>query len=386
MAKLEISKIERRQVAGDVDRLQAQFSNETFFYEFPTAKMREDAIGDVLLLSTLAVAMLRASSLVIPDEYAISSSLHENLDRIQRILHLWNSEFKKVEVEAAIRTESISAGEGVGLFYAGGIDSSFELLTSRELVDELVCVYGFDFQTSSDEVEESLSRLGAVARHYGKRFAPVSTNHSIFLRRSGVSRLLGHGMTLAAIGLSLGLRECHIASSYTVYELQPWGSHPLLDPLFSNDVTQIIHGDNTIARFEKTKRVSTDPFLLENLRVCWFSHGDNCGRCSKCLRTMAALRMLGTPGPFPKVRSLSDYRKFASSTDVCWVTELVNAAREVGDSDLERQLKRGLRLHDLRVAAKYLIQAIFGRRLQRLINRFRNEREPAKWDQRPDLK
>jgi hypothetical protein len=192
-------------------------------------------------------------------------------------------------------------------------------------------------------------------------------------------------MTLGAIGLLLGLRECHIASTFTVYELQPWGSHPLLDPLFSNDFTKIVHGDNSVTRFEKTRKISTDPIMLENLRVCWYSHADNCGQCSKCLRTMAALRILDVPGPFPNPRRLSDYRKFASSTDVCWVVELVVAAREAGDYELERELKRGLVLHDLKTAAKSLSQALVGRRLHRLINRVKNNRELTRWDERPDL-
>ena len=82
---------------------------------------------------------------------------------------------------------------------------------------------------------------------------------------------------------------------------------------------------------------------------------------------------------------MSEYRKFAATSDVCWVTELIVAARDAGDTELARYLKQGLRLRDLRESLKYLNWALFGRRLQRLWRCFKPVKLPAKWDVRPDL-
>lgn len=379
--KLEVHSVEIRETGGRA-RISARVDNEQFWYELPQGRLTETAIGDALLLSTLPVAMFQGRTLSLPADAPVSNTLLVNVAQIQRIVHLWNARFRVVAIDASQR--EAAEGNGHALFFAGGVDSAYELLRHAQDIDTLICVHGFDFTMSEAETKESEARLGAVAAHYGKKLEIVTTDHSSFLARCGVSRLLGHGMTLGAIGSLMGYENCRIASSYTMYELGPWGSHPLLDPLFSNGGTTFIHGDNATPRFEKTAVIAEDNFLLNNLRVCWESHSENCGECSKCLRTMAALEILNKSGPFPPLKSSRAYRQCAAGTDVCWTTELVSAAEAAGKVDLALQLKQGLRLHDLKLAAKYLIQGVTGKRPGRFFRRDSTP-EPEKWNVRPDL-
>lgn len=367
-------------------RLQADYLGQKFWYELPSDTLRMDVIGDALLLSVLTVAMRRGGQcLKIPHEFPISPALYDNLPKIQRTIQIWNPDFRILDIDATIRDRSPADGARVGLFFAGGVDSFYELASFPDLIDDLICIYGFDFHASAIDKADSRQRLGAVAQHFGKSFVAVTTNHSQFLQSLEISRLLGHGMTMAATGLLMGMAECRIASTFTVYGLEPWGSHPLLDPLFTNGATRFVHGDTTITRFAKTRKIAENPTLLEHLRVCWNSHTENCGHCSKCIRTIAALRIAGKSGPFPAIKKIGQYRKFAASTDPCWVTELVAAARDAGDQELERMLCQGLRLHDLKEGLKRLNMGLFGYRLQHLTRRFKQIKTPEKWNTRPDL-
>jgi hypothetical protein len=89
--------------------------------------------------------------------------------------------------------------------------------------------------------------------------------------------------------------HCLIASSYAYAQLHPWGSHPLLDPLWSTEAVEFTHDGCEAMRSEKVKAIARSGLALSTLRVCWANEqGEyNCGRCEKCLRTMLALHVAG---------------------------------------------------------------------------------------------
>jgi 7-cyano-7-deazaguanine synthase in queuosine biosynthesis len=70
----------------------------------------------------------------------------------------------------------------------------------------------------------------------------------------------------------------------------PDGSNFITDPLWSSGYTQIIHDGADSRRNDKIKFIAENSNALSILRVCWQDKGYNCGQCSKCLRTMVALR------------------------------------------------------------------------------------------------
>ena len=114
-------------------------------------------------------------------------------------------------------------------------------------------------------------------------------------------------MALASIALALseGLREVKIASTYDWDHHFPWGSHPQLDPLWSNGKVVLTHDGCEATRLDKTHLVSRHPIALETFRVC-FENPDslhNCGKCKKCLKTMDELQRWGALercGSFPQ--------------------------------------------------------------------------------------
>lgn len=106
-----------------------------------------------------------------------------------------------------------------------------------------------------------------------------------------------HGAALASVALAAAslFRKVYIPSSYSYAELFLWGSHPLLDPLWSTEATTLVHDGCEAGRLEKIMRISAHDAARQHLRVCWENVAQqyNCGTCEKCLRTMIGLRIAG---------------------------------------------------------------------------------------------
>src|SRR5205085_6312252 len=85
-----------------------------------------------------------------------------------------------------------------------------------------------------------------------------------------------------------------VASTFPMYRLHPWGSHPMLDPLWSTERTTIVHDADAVSRAEKFAFLAERPRALANLKVCFEADSEyNCGVCEKCMLTMVGLRAAG---------------------------------------------------------------------------------------------
>lgn len=100
------------------------------------------------------------------------------------------------------------------------------------------------------------------------------------------------GPSLALAGL---VRSVGVASTYVAGNLNAYGSHEALDPLWSSAAVTIEH--RTDVPGDRTARAAVvlrDRWAVRWLQVCW-EHPEegNCGRCRKCLRTMGELWVAG---------------------------------------------------------------------------------------------
>jgi 7-cyano-7-deazaguanine synthase in queuosine biosynthesis len=382
-----IEDIQIKQINGDRIELSAMCDGHSLHYRLPASRFCRQAVGDAVVLSTLAPAMRAGSTIRLPDGIAVSSRLAANLDGIQRVYMSWNDRLKKVRLESTLY-EPVPApvDAGVALFYAGGVDSSYSLISHLDEVDALIIAFGFDHTMSDVEIANSLDRNGRFARRFGKELVAVETNHSRFVRDLGVSRTFIFGATLASSAVLLGLRRCYIASSHSAANVMPDGSNPVLDHRFSNGVTEIIHDDVSVTRLDKTWGVARRKDILENLRVCWELPNENCGVCPKCVRTMTALRLCGATGPFPPLDDVRRISAMAAHSEVEYVVSMIMAAHAKGERAIERELRKGLRGHDWNEALRYFDQALLGGRLRQLRRRYRDaEADLVKIELRPDL-
>jgi hypothetical protein len=131
---------------------------------------------------------------------------------------------------------------------------------------------------------------------YGKGLVEVTTNVRPWLD-THIPWALGHGSMMAAVGhlLSRDFSRIYIPSSHSYADLFPWGSHPLVDPLWSSERVEFAHDGCEATRIEKADLIARSDSALRTLRVCWRNRRGayNCGMCEKCVRTMLNLAAAG---------------------------------------------------------------------------------------------
>jgi hypothetical protein len=251
---------------------------------------------EAFLAAALLPAMALGGELCLPR--TASPRLLDALPTIQDIYHAWNSDWHRSELRvrraaAAPQPE----GEGVACFFSGGVDSFYTLLKRREEITHLVFVHGFDIRLEDHALRRRVSAaIQAVSTVFQKSLIEVETNVRDFADR-WVPWDFYHGAALASVALLLShhVRRIYIAASHSYRHLIPNGSHPLLDPLWSTEAVQVLHDGCEATRLDKVARIAQSDVALNTLRVCWENPEGayNCGRCRKCLTTMANLLLVG---------------------------------------------------------------------------------------------
>lgn len=299
----------RGRVESDIDPDDAQwFAPFDLWYRFPLwcEPYLSPLNGDPFLAALLLTAMRIGERLVIAAP--VSARLIEALPDLQAIYACFDSHNARVAVEVTARdATSPTDGDnaGVGLFFSLGVDSFHSLLKNQrdhpddaKSVSHLISAHGFD--VAFDGWDETfppalLANFQRVAHERGKTLIPVATNVRRVTERLAPWTLV-HGGAMASIALALGggLRRALIAASTTYDKLYPWGSHPVLDPLWSTEQLTVVHDGCEVNTIDKTGIIAGSDLVLETLRPCaGYGPGYNCGQCLKCLRTMLDLLQFG---------------------------------------------------------------------------------------------
>jgi len=186
----------------------------------------------------------------------------------------------------------------VGAFFTGGVDSFYTFLKHKDEIDCLVYVHGYDMGLDKKLLLEQVSRkIREIANSFNKTVIEVKTDLRQFSNQF-VSWGFYHGAALATVGhlLKHRVEKIYIPSSYTYDRLFLWGSHPLLDPLWSSNSIKFVHDGCEATRVDKTFHISNHDIALNSLRVCFknIRGAYNCGRCEKCIRTMLNLKAIGS--------------------------------------------------------------------------------------------
>jgi hypothetical protein len=260
--------------------------------------------GDARLLASreaaLALALLPAmrSSRRLCVEGRVNRRLLSGIDTIQAIYRAWDRTLRPVEIAGVEASDAAPEGRRVGSFFSGGVDSFYTLLKHRDEITDLILVHGFDIGLDEADLRAKTSEaIREIAAELGKRVVEVETDLRSFLDPYAHWGRLGHGPALASVGMTLSAhyRRIYIPGAYGYADLFPWGTHPLLDPLWSTDALEFVHDGTEATRVEKIARVAQCDVALRHLRVCYRNPGGayNCGVCEKCLRTMIGLELAG---------------------------------------------------------------------------------------------
>ena len=260
--------------------------------------------GDPFLAALLVPAMRLKEPLLIPAP--VSPQLLAALPRIQDVYAAFSPLYTRVPIEAMTRERPRASDVGgVGLFFSLGVDSFYSLLKNQRdhphdtnTITHLISAHGFDVPFTEWDTTfpaDFLANLRRVSAETGKALIPVVSN---VRREAGklAPWTMTHGGAMVSIPLALGnlLRRVTIAASTTYDRLYPWGTHPVLDPLWATERIAFVHDGCEINSIDKTAAVAQSPLVRATLRVCpGHGPGYNCGQCLKCLRTMIDLQLAG---------------------------------------------------------------------------------------------
>ena len=201
---------------------------------------------------------------------------------------------------------------------------------------------GFDMGDDDSAWNRRIEHQAAFAESSGKQLIPVDTNARDWTEKKEIGWSFAHGLLISSAGGNLGMKRLYVASSHTYDHLLPWGSHPLTDPMWSTESTQVVHHGSGTSRSQKTKTILESPSVAENLQVCWENIDKNCGECSKCIRTMAAVFLLnGDVKSLPKFQ-MSQLKKLQPTSDSLKTTviDLLLLADETGNIEFYKKLKK----------------------------------------------
>jgi len=368
-------RVERSPAGSDRVRLcadvkYARGDSEEYWYDLPESRAEElSCTGNPWLACLLPLAATLGEPLVV--SLPVDAALKSNATRLMAIWKAWYPELLDVPVNSDVETlRAESRRDRVGAFFSGGVDSFFTVLRDRQTaapaerrpISDLITVWGFDIALDRPDAFARLrDRYRGIADHLGLELIDVATN----LRRTRWSDAkwgyLAHGAGLASIALALENRfeAVYIAGSGGYRKLLPWGSHLVTDPLFSTRDTAIVHDAVAYLRTEKIEVLARSALALESLRVCWESLTDeNCGRCTKCLRTMLALDLFGVldecrtlPHP-PDMIDRASRMDCSSFADFREVQDLRRLAKARGRMDALLAMDRCVRRSRLRRAVR----------------------------------
>ncbi len=358
-------------------RLRADVDGHEVWFDFrgaPSLQARAEPFVATALLP--AIAHGRA---IVVNGAPISPVLLKSLHKLRRVINLWNPESHRIAIHAD--TQAPTTNEGfVTSSFSGGIDSFCTFINHADKITHLVFLNGFDFR-ADDPWDEAQAHFAATADKLGRPTITGDNNASSYLEMHGIGMPYAHGSLLSGVISYLAPEVGYVASSFTHRELKPWGSHPLLDVLWSTEATRIIHDALEIRRSEKTAIVARAG-LLDLVQVCWTSKVGNCGRCTKCIRTMLTLDLLGLDrGPFPDNDPFDHVEKLTPATthNASYIWDLWKLACETGNDKAALRLGKILSRFRLKRATRNFFKELIGQRLTRRMKAMKGE----EWLARP---
>jgi hypothetical protein len=274
--------------------------------------------ADPFVIAMLHLAMREGADVEVTGA-PVDATLLRRLREFQRIWEVW---FGYTPV--AIRAEADDAPPGpreAVVAFSGGADSAFSAWWHRQgdagddpPVRAAMMLRGIDIPLDDpDGFDRAAARARRMTDHLGIELVPVATNAWSFPVRIG--HYTGTGVSAALHVLGGGYGTGLVPSTAAYRDLVvPLNSSPVSDWLLGGTGFAIQHDAARYNRFEKLEALAGWPEALASLRVCLEDprHDRNCGRCHKCLMTLAAFRILGVDAPcFDSVPSADDLADWA---------------------------------------------------------------------------
>jgi polysaccharide pyruvyl transferase WcaK-like protein len=286
----------------------------------------------------LLPAMQRRDDVVI--DGPVSPRLVRGAREAVELYAAWAPELRPAAIEVAEERVPDDDASDVACFYSRGVDSTYSAAVPRSHpgpLDRLLFIDGFDPNLGEGTMAEEIRSATATAARLDLPLSVVRTNVHDLTRLfvSNWADMVGAALAFVALGAARSGRAVVIPSSDSAATMCPTGTSPALDPLFSTETTEVVHDSVALGRVRKGLWLGRErPDLLPELKVCFsLDSADNCGRCRKCLLTMASLRAVGAlraASRFPSEIDLDAVRTMPIDTVMLRV-EVLELVRELDD-------------------------------------------------------
>ena len=290
--------------------------------------------GDLWLSTMLIVAMRRGEALELADPISDRAA---SIKRVQDIMTTWYpGRMKHVEVHAPpAERDSRSwrkAPERItASCFTGGVDSFHTLTKNSDRIGAILYGFGIDVPLRETEaIDRTNALLEDVAQESGTRLLTARTTIRKFLQPDTRWGTEAHGAALASLAtlFSPVIDRILVPATHSYATGRKWGSHPMLDGLWSTDRLAVEHDGAEAVRARKIELIADDPVAQRHLRVCYMEFATmNCCRCLKCQRTMAVLDAIDRLDRFPTFHEKLDLELLGSQE--LYRDNLVNQVREL---------------------------------------------------------
>ena len=283
---------------------------DTLWYEFPEAYQDWLYMGiETFVLSLHQFAMALGEDIEVDGPF--SQRLEYNLREYQRVYHQWYPHyFKRIHLHHAGYDAPPSTGSKAAALFSGGVDSFYTLfsqLPDREPAPDYQVSVAFKIFFDMPRYDrrafnERIDGLTPALADRGVTLIPVHTNMRRFLVGQSVPErhwFLGKafvgGLTSVGMLLSGQIARLFLASGWKFEHFHPSGTSWLTDSLLVSEWYETIHHGANQTRAEKIRAIADQPEAQQFLSVCLNQPDRNtsCGACSRCLRTMTTLELLG---------------------------------------------------------------------------------------------
>lgn len=262
--------------------------------------------ADIFLSTLIRVARAIGEDIEVRGE--LSPLLLFGMREYLKVHAAWSGNYDIININARnpVPAKRTTQEAAAACNISGGIDSFHTLwsqLPENEPMVELRVKYGIYGIGFSSPVQNKylksthVPRLKEMLNSLGVNLLVVENNACEFTHPDPWLPISTGRVAISQ--LFLGLISTHFIPSSNVYQLlNPVGSHPLTDHLFSVETLRIFTHTSDLVRFEKLRQMSAWTPFYDYLQVCNHAGGDflNDCTCLKCTRTMLMIKVLELDG------------------------------------------------------------------------------------------
>jgi hypothetical protein len=274
----------------------------------PEAFADTTADATAFLAVALPLAMRRGEDVEVRGP--VSPRFLGALEALQECYAQWHPGMRVAAVAASPGEARRAEGGGRGVFLSRGVDSLFAAAREGDGLTAAVHAVGLEPAHYAGVREREAELARGAAADLGLASVTVRANvrelsDAVF---PNWEDFVAPGLAFCAHALAGGLRSLLVASGDSYATVEPCGTSPLLDPLYSSEAMTIVHSSITHSRLRKVAWLANErPDLIPHLKVCYAENRtDNCGRCGKCTLTMGALLAAGALDRATQFRAAPD--------------------------------------------------------------------------------